>query len=67
MITEKTLKKWRADALDTVETIDTDRAKQVQRKLDPLELIAYASAQRILRLTQVLLDQQLLQKSRMER
>ena len=52
-ITERTLKKWRKEALET---------KDLCTITDPLEHTIHEQATRILRMTQELLDQQLIRK-----
>lgn len=53
MISERTLKRWRKEAL-----VSKDKCTQT----DPIERILLEFSKRILQLTQELLDQQLLRK-----
>ena len=53
MITERTLRQWRKDALVAVSMVT---------QTDPLEHVMGEQAERILRLTQELLDQHLIRK-----
>lgn len=61
-ITERTLKKWRKEALKIINVVDSDRAKPDARNIGIFESMAYDSSKRILNLTQELLDQHLLRK-----
>ena len=60
MITERTLRKWRGEAL----RLSCDAIKDPERNFNrpAVELILAATSHRILRLTQELLDQHLLRK-----
>ena len=61
MITERTLRQWRKDALQTTETIESfDPALDV--KVTKHITVINELSERILRLTQELLDQHLLRK-----
>jgi len=62
MITERTLKKWRADALHIRETLD--QVHEEPRKMDLWEPSVRALSDYVLRMTQVLLDQHLLRKEK---
>ncbi len=50
-VTKRTLTKWRREALQSEDKVTIT---------DPLELIIWEYSQRILRLTQILLDQELM-------
>lgn len=61
MITEKTLKKWRAQALINVENAQYTR--NLHEETAPNLAIAYIDSQnKILRMTQELLDQHLMRR-----
>ena len=59
MITERTIKKWRKEALMQLEVTPL---KSNRTTLIPLGLIASTFADRILRMTQEMLDMHLLRK-----
>jgi len=60
IITERTLRKWREEALNIGKIFKDPSAEQ--RILTPLETIIPGYVDRILRMTQELLDQHLMRK-----
>ena len=61
-ISERTLRKWRKEALESnIQIVSIDHSHV---KIDVFESIVYEQGKRILQMTQVLLDQHLLNKGK---
>lgn len=60
MITERTLKKWRKEALEIDKFMNN--LDHIQVKINPLELSLKEFAERILRMSQELMDLHLVRK-----
>jgi hypothetical protein len=62
MITERTLRNWRSEAIETINTMEDIRAKQVKEDPDYPMLLISTMADRIKRLTIELMDIMLIEK-----
>lgn len=60
MITERTLKRWRKEALETQTYLESIDHNQV--KINPMETILLKTSEYVLRTTQELLDLHLIRK-----